>query len=209
MISRSKLFWAIWAIVVIAVIWWFAHAASASQHIWVVRPSVQSPKGQEQSIPSRITLPESMIVQPIEPDVKFFSATAYDEYGESDFSNEISFTNSSNTNFITLAWDGNITTNVVGYKIYSGWYSSQYTNVYDAGTNLSLVVPIYGWPLTNWIITVIATNGATNIAQSGTIHGPWTNLNSTIWTATNPVSPLFFRGIGKSDNRVLIVEQRF
>lgn len=209
MTLRTKLFWAIWLIVVILVMWMVSKQAMGSQHIWVVRPSIQSPKGCEQAVPSRITLPMVIIILPSDPDVEFFSATAYNEYGESDFSNEVAFTNSLNKSFIDLAWSSSASTNVSGYRIHSGWYSGQYTNVYDAGTNLSVVVPIYGWPLTNWSITVTATNGATNIVRSSSTRGPWTNLNSISWTATNPVSPLFFRGIGKSGNRVLIGEKRF
>lgn len=208
-ITRTKVFWLVWAIIVFLVLWWFAHQAAAAQHIWVVRPAIRSPKGEELAIPARIALPRAEVIPKPEPDVEFFAATAYNADGESDFSNEISFTNNSNLSWLDLAWDPVVSTTVPGYRIYAGWYSRQYDRVYEAGTNLWLTVPLYGYPLTNVILTATTTNGGLSLSISSSPYGPWMNLNTNFWKATNPPSPLFFRGLGLVGNRVLIWEKRF
>lgn len=141
--------------------------------------------------------------------VYYFTATCKDALGlESDYSNEVIFTNTSanNSNRVSLAWGPSPSTNVVGYYIHEGGAPRTYTNVFSAGTNLAATVTLQT-ELTNIVLSVTCTNGGTNIVIGITPRGPWTKLNTTNFVATNFPSPRFFRGIGKNGNRVLITQR--
>ena len=128
--------------------------------------------------------------QPLPPKVKtaiattntwFFAATAYSAEGlESDYSSEVSFTIiGSPAGTVTLAWDASSpATNVAGYNVYVGGASRTYTNILNAGTNLTKTVQLGEVLSTNLVISLKAYC-ATNIA------GPWsvfTNWPEVKWT---------------------------
>jgi hypothetical protein len=114
---------------------------------------------------------------------------------------------------VTLAWDSSGPG--LSYRIYQGPSSRNYTNTYDAGTNLTLRIAGFqrGW--TMWFAaTAYSTNGLesdfsaevsytapglpptpVNLrieAQSAaTPSGPWTTLTNFVVTTTQPAE--FFR----------------
>lgn len=151
-----------------------------------------------------IVIPPRPILPPY-----YFAATASNSFGVSDFSNEVIYTRywKSGISEITLAW--NSSTNALTYWIHKGRTNRVYTISYPAGTNLFMTVPL-AWPtLSNLVITVTCMNGGTNIAYSTSLAGPWTKLNTTNWSATNPPAPRYFRGIGARSNIVKISEYSY
>lgn len=148
----------------------------------------------------RVTLlsPSAPLIPPAKPgtNVYYFAATAKSVDLESDYSDEVSYTNVLKSEFVTLAWDANPSTNVVGYRIYFGRSSGQYTNVTEAGTNLTCSVRILPPVLSNVVITITSRN-ATNLQWTPKLGQPWTLLGATNWTATNPATRLW-RALGKS-----------
>jgi hypothetical protein len=139
----------------------------------------------------------------------FFAATANDANGlESDYSTEVSFTRTSRVTKVTLAWDPSPSTGVIQYFIYKGRLSTNYTEKFNAGTNLSLEVPLFGPALTNCVVNVWAT-GSTNIlcAPSLDFIGPWQPLNTTNWTATNPPAPRLFRALGNQQGSKIYINK--
>lgn len=206
-IARTTYFWFIWAVVVLVVLWWFAFQA-AGAHIWTVKPAVRSPKAEELAVPCRIPLPRFEVIPKPPADVEFFAATAFNADGESDFSNEISYSNAANQVWLLLAWDPSASTNVSGYRIYAGWATGNYDRRYEAGTNLSIGVPFYGYPLTNRVITVTTTNADFLQYRDG-LKEPWYSIPTNYWRATNPPAPRFFRAGGDDLNsRVFIHVQQ-
>ncbi len=213
MTSRDKAFWVIWLIVVISVLWWLAQVASGAHYRTIHKQLVQSPKGAEEFVPMRAAVlsPSPIIIPPRKPctNVYHFVATAYSADLESDFSNEVSFTNLLRSEFVELSWDASQSPSSIGYRVHWGRFSGQYTNATDAGMNLTLSVRIMPPILSNIVITVACENGGTNIAYASSVRGAWINLNTTNWIATNPTAPRYFRGIGKIGNRVVISDRRF
>lgn len=135
---------------------------------------------------------------PVIPVEYYFAATAQADGLESDYSNEVVYTRTNYTPFVTLAWDRSPGTNVVtNYVVWLGTNSGQYTQSFAAGTNLTLTVRILPPPLTNYVVTV-STTLATNLQYRTGFSGAWTRLNATNWTATNPPAPRYWRAMGKS-----------
>lgn len=210
--TRSKIFWALWLIVVISILWWMSSImAHGRSHHLAPKPVIQGLGAADliakhTAIHNAPLIP-SIIVPPKPIRSWYFAVTAKDNAGsESDFSNEVVYTNWSRTNVImTLAWDSRSGTNFIShYTIYKGIASGNYRWTYDAGTNLCLTFPLFGFALSNVVVTVACTNGGTNIAFASRMSGPWSNLNLTNWTETNPSGPRYFRGIGKIGNRITI-----
>ena len=141
----------------------------------------------------------------------YFAATAVATNGlESDYSSEVSFSTTNRHVAVTLAWDPSPGTNTgLRYNIYTGGASRTYTNTASAGTNLTLMVALYPPPLTNTLLTVTGTLGATNLAWASSLRGPWMLLGTTNYTGTNVPSPRFYRGVGKQGNKVTIKSTRF
>ncbi len=120
----------------------------------------------------------------------------------------LSYTNTAATNSITLAWNtppaGCDATNppnpsLTGYLIQWGTQSGILTNGIFTNTAAAtnITIQIIPPPLTNCLI-IVTTTSATNLQLSPTIKGPWTLLNATNWSATNPPSPRYFRALGRS-----------
>ena len=128
----------------------------------------------------------------------YFAATATDEYGlESDYSEECVWTNNTllMAKSITLAWDPSPGTNVItNYKVYRGQYSGWYDTNFNAGTNLTLQIPLYPPRLSNQVITITSVN-ATNLQYRSGLTGAWAPLGATNWAATNPPTR-FWRAMG-------------
>jgi len=193
--TRAKLFWLVWLIVVIAVLWWFAKAASGASYIHVQRNALHSPKGEEQDVPTRIAMPGLPAIPVMPADVFYFAVTAFAGALESEFSNEISFTNLGNGNTASLAWDAS-SPGVDGYRVHKGWYSGVYDTTFNSTTNLSQTVWLYQ-PVRSNLVIVVTSQNATNLQWSTGIGKPWTLLGGTNWSATN-ASPRIWRGVGKS-----------
>lgn len=154
-------------------------------------------------------LPAAIVIPPDTNYATFyFSATATDTNGlESDYSNEVVYTNrySSYSETVALAWDRSPGTNVITkYSVYYGGASRTYTNVTKAGTNLTAIVRLAPEPPTNFVLTVTATGGATNIFWASSLKGTRMALNTTNYVATNLPAPRYFWGRGKRGNQVLI-----
>lgn len=174
--ARCKLFWAIWFLIVVGVIWWFATLCANGSDIWIKPPYV------------------------------FAATAADESGRESDFSNEAWFTNRfpKGKSSVILAWDPPPSTNrITHYFIYQGRFSGVYTNCYDAGTNLLLEVPLSGPAKTNLIITVSATN-LDHLMYSDTVKGPWYSMLTNYWRVTNPVAPRMFRAYGTNQGKIKI-----
>ncbi|HQL77161.1 MAG TPA: hypothetical protein PLU91_03115 [Verrucomicrobiota bacterium] len=124
----------------------------------------------------------------------FFAATAKDKDGlESDFSDELSLTETSRIATVTLAWDQSVSwspSNPLTYRVYCGGKSRTYTNIVEAGTNLTAQVRLRPPRLTNWVVTVTGTGGLW-FAQS--TCGPWEAMSATSMVLTNPQRSGFWR----------------
>lgn len=207
--ARSKIFWAIWLVFVIAVLWWMSSLMAHGSHHIAPKPITQGLGSADLIARQKATHKRVLLPRPLAPLVRtwYFAATATDSSGlESDFSNEVAYTNWTRTNVVlTLAWDHNPGENVVtNYTIYKGLASGNYPWRYYAQTNRTLTIPIYGFPLSNVVITVVASN-ATQLMFKDGLRGTWFTLLTNYWRATNPPSPRFFRSLGtNSGSRVFI-----
>ena len=129
----------------------------------------------------------------------YFAVTAVGTNGlESDYSEELAYSNGIHATSLTLAWDPSATSNVT-YKVYQGRSSGNYTNISYVGTNLSLSVRLIPIPKTNIVITVTTTG--TNLAYATTLKGPWTKYNKTTFKDTNPPTR-YWRGLGQGSKVV-------
>lgn len=178
--SRSKILFALWFLLVIATILFFARFDALGQPI--------------------STVPTNRFSLNV-----YFSATALDSIGqESDYSSEIylPITNRHNS-LVTLAWDAVPGLTGLTYRVYRGNRSRTYATNFSAGTNLCITIPIFAPPLTNCVITITSMN-ATDIlwASSLAFIGPWQRIGRTNWSATNP-APRVFRAIGKKGSKPL------
>ncbi len=200
---RSKLFWLVWLIVVIAVLWWMAEVASGANYRTIHKHLIQSPKGAEELVPMRVAVlsPSAIVIPPRKPgtNVYYFVATAYSVDLESDFSNEVSFTNVLRSEFAVVAWDPSPSPSAIGYRVHWGRISGQYTNAVDAENNLSLSVRILPPILSNVVITVTSRD-ATNLQWTTRIGQPWNLLGATNWSDTNPPMRLW-RAMGRSPTK--------
>ena len=153
------------------------------------------------------------MIPPAQPiATNYFAATATDTQGlASAYSIEVTnILYDTNSGLVTLAWDASPSTNVIAsYTIYTGASPRTYTTTNNAGTNLTAAVWLIPPPLTNLVITVTATSGATNLVRSQSLSGPWTALGTTNYVTTNPPGIYYFRGIGKPGNAVVIRQSRF
>lgn len=127
--------------------------------------------------------------------VYYFAATARNETLESDYSNEAVFTNVLKSEFVLVSWDASPSTNVTGYRVYFGRRSGQYTNMTEAGTNLTCPVRILPPILSNVVVIVLASN-ATHLMFKESLSGHWYTMITNYWRTTNPTSPRFFRALG-------------
>lgn len=127
----------------------------------------------------------------------YFSATCQDSQGNgSDFSNEVSWTNTAKLPYLKLAWSPPVCTNVVtNYIIWKGRASRSYTKTYSAGTNLNATVPLWDGP-TN-VVVHVASENATNL-QWRHLDTAWALAMSTSLTLTNPQSDLLIRPMGRT-----------
>lgn len=180
MTRRARILFALWFLLVVATIWFFARIAALGQPLSPVPTN-------------RFSLNV------------YFSATALDSIGqESDYSSEIylPITNRYNS-LVTLAWDAVPGLTGLTYRVYRGTRSRTYATNFSAGTNLCITIPIHPPLLTNCVITVTSMN-ATDIlwASSLAFIGPWQRIGRTNWSETNP-APRVFRTIGKKGSEPL------
>lgn len=153
--------------------------------------------------------PRAVAVLPKPTYTFYFAATAFDRNGlESDYSNEVTYSTTNPMKAVTLAWDASISTNgPLTYWIYQGGASRSYTNHYAAGTNLALAVRP-ALPRTNLVLTV-TTSGATDLSWAPTLRGPWTSLNATNWSDTNPPAPRYFRAVANKAGSKLFISRKY
>lgn len=124
----------------------------------------------------------------------FFAATAKDKDGlESDWSNELVWTNSVRARVVTLAWDASPSPGVTNYAVYHGRASRTYTNTTLAGTNLSVSVRLARPLLTNRLVVVSSTS--TGMFYGDTMTGPWTYTSETNILTFNPSGNRFYRAV--------------
>jgi hypothetical protein len=129
------------------------------------------------------------------PRVWYFAATATDSDGlESDYSNELVWTNTIGASRIMCAWDAPSSTNsITNYTVFRGLASGSYTFApVHAGTNLSVIFWLVRAPKTNRVVFV-TTWGATGMLTAATVKGPWIHVDTTNATLTNPASSQFWR----------------
>lgn len=107
-----------------------------------------------------------------------------------------------------LCWEGSTWTNAASYVVQWSLIGSGVTNWVDAGTNTQAWIEVATPPMTNLVLTVTATSGATNLYAAGSLFGPWVPLGTTNWVVTNPVAPLFFRATGNASSGVNISQTR-
>ena len=120
----------------------------------------------------------------------------------------LTWTNTIGAHAVTVGWTPDATcivtntpwTNATNYVIQWTLLGSGATNFIDAGTNTQATIQIVPWPLTNLVLTVTTTG--TNLYRAASLRGPWTALNRTNYTATNPPAPYYFRGKGRRGNTV-------
>lgn len=200
---RDKIFWLVWILFVIALIWFCCHQAARAEtrRIRVNRPGVYSPKGQEQLMPTIVTVRQ---------------ATAVPAFPEA-----IVFPPKQITN--TVAWDYADLTQVTNFLLYRGSFPGIYTS-----TNLTgkvLRVPfVWTSRTTNWaVVSALGTNGlespfsneirvppiytnlvvsitsvnCTNLQWATGIGRRWSLLGATNYTATNPPMRIWM-GLGSS-----------
>jgi hypothetical protein len=149
-------------------------------------PALQSPKGSEAAASlarSSVLPPMPAIVIPPETNFTdyYFAATATDKSGlSSDYSNEaiLRAFESNAMQSVTLAWDASPGTNVItNYSVYQGAASANYTNIVNAGTNLTVTMRLAPLAPTNLLVTVrcaltnlpplVLTNPPTSYYQAG------------------------------------------
>lgn len=138
------------------------------------------------------------------PRVWYFAATATDIDGlESDFSDELSLTETSRIATVTLAWDQSVSwspSNPLTYRVYCGGKSRTYTNIVEAGTNLSVTVRLARTLLTNRLVVVSSTS--TGMFYGDTMTGPWTYTSETNILTFNPSGNRFYRAVPGGSVRV-------
>lgn len=126
----------------------------------------------------------------------FFAATAKDKDGlESDFSDELSLTETSRIATVTLAWDQSVSwspSNPLTYRVYCGGKSRTYTNIVEAGTNLTLSLRLTPVSKTNRIVHVSFAN-ASKAWTATHLSGPWAEIAATNVTLTNPAPSQLWR----------------
>ena len=136
----------------------------------------------------------------------FFAATAVDTNKiESEYSTEVGFstTNRYSTS-VTLAWEYPYTNwTGVTFNVYRGRSHTNYSDMFSAGTNHQLAVPLYGPFYTNCVTTVSCPPGGTNLQSAKILNGPWTTLNKTNWQGTNVIGNLYFRSMGSKSNATI------
>ena len=157
------------------------------------------------SLPS-LPIPLAVIPPALPVQTNYFAATAISTDGlESDYSNEATnILMSTNSGAVALAWDASAATNIATYVLYTGSASRAYTATNNVGTNLTAAVWVIPPPLTNLVLTVTASAGASNLVSAPTPRGPWTLLGTINYIATNPPSPRYFRAKGASGCQVNI-----
>lgn len=129
------------------------------------------------------------------PRVWYFAATATDSAGlESDYSNELVWTNTIGASRIMCAWDAPSSTNsITNYTVFRGLASGTYTfEPVHAGTNLSVAFWLVRAPSTNRVVHVSSIN-ATSMWTSATLKGPWIQVAATNVSLTNPAPSQFWR----------------
>lgn len=128
------------------------------------------------------------------PRVWYFAATATDSDGlESDYSNELVWTNTTGASRIALGWDASPSSNIVNYTVFRGLASGSYTFApVHAGTNLSVIFWLVRAPKTNRVVHVSSVN-ATSMWTSATLKGPWIQVAATNVSLTNPAPSQFWR----------------
>lgn len=118
----------------------------------------------------------------------FFTVTALNPYGESDYSNEVAFTNSLiSTNgklsvtakSVTLGWDANDPADgVTNYKGYVGRTSGVYAPVVEQPSNLTIQVILYP-PFPGGSNEIIQVTGSTNVSLTNPV------APMMLWKGTN------------------------
>ena len=170
MTKTSRILW--WCLLALGVFlaWKMAHGApTQGAGASALLRGIRAAKG-----PS---VPKAVVVPGKPPAVYYFACTAHDATGlESDFSNEVAFTNSGKRTAVALAWDASAGTNIAGYAVYRGRASSNYTNVTQVGNFTNATIQLVASQPTNVVVTV-----------SGL---------STNWTATNPPGMRLWKGRG-------------
>lgn len=128
------------------------------------------------------------------PRVWYFVATATDSDGlESDYSNELVWTNATGASRIMLGWDASPSSNIVNYTVFRGLASGSYTFApVHAGTNLSVIFWLVRAPKTNRVVHVSSVN-ATGMWTAATLKGPWIQIAATNVSLTNPAPSRFWR----------------
>lgn len=201
--TRDKIFWLLWLAFVIALIWVCCHQAARAEtrRIRVNRPGVYSPKGQEQIMPTTITLCQPALVPAfpkaiIIPPKPITNTVAWDYADLSTVTNFRLYRGSSPGIYTST----NLTGKVLSTTFVWTARTTNYAALTALGTNglESLfsneirVPPIY----TNLVVTVMSFN-ATNLQWATALGKPWTLYGGTNYTATNP-APRVWRGLGKS-----------
>jgi hypothetical protein len=131
----------------------------------------------------------------VPPAVWYFAATATDSDGlESDYSNELVWTNTIGASRIMCAWDAPSSTNsITNYTVFRGLASGSYTFApVHAGTNLSVIFWLVRAPKTNRVVHVSSVN-ATGMWTAATLKGPWNQVAATNVSLTNPAPSQFWR----------------
>lgn len=129
------------------------------------------------------------------PRVWYLAATATDSDGqESDYSNELVWTNTIGASRIMCAWDAPSSTNsITNYTVFRGLASGTYTfEPVHAGTNLSVAFWLVRAPSTNRVVHVSSIN-ATSMWTAATLAGPWIQVAATNVSLTNPAPSQFWR----------------
>lgn len=123
-----------------------------------------------------------------------FAATATGANGlESDYSNELVWTNTTGAGRIMLGWDASPSSNIVNYTVFRGLASGSYTFApVHAGTNLSVIFWLVRAPKTNRVVHVSSVN-ATGMWTAATLKGPWIQIAATNVSLTNPAPSRFWR----------------
>lgn len=125
----------------------------------------------------------------------YFSATASNTNGMSEFSNEVVVTNSPYNRLWTLECDP-VVGDVSHYTFWQGRATRMYTNSVQT-TNTTATIAIAPPPKTNRIV-IVTTTRATNIQYCPQLSGPWYLAGKTNITMTNPPVGLFYRPMGKN-----------
>ena len=102
----------------------------------------------------------------------YFAVTAANDYGISDYSDEVTTTNPRPT----VAWDPVADCGVTNYSIGRGRKSVTYTMLFNAGTNTQLTVP-FPIVLSNLVVLIYG--------PPGLISSNWNPTGSCYWTGKN------------------------